>query len=231
MPKLLQIMMYIFIPIAILFGLFMFLATRDVPLPNSANKVGKLILIDISEGAKDAKERQESLFLVPERFKPSVFEGGFSFYFKFPDESPYTGNETPIPSDRIRVVVQHHTIIDAARSIYVLKNPQLKGGTRNAPYFVEKKDGMAIYKHQYAKEASAVSTYYSFAASDGNQVLVEDPYDWSRSYQVDRKISPHIELTYFVSKPLVRDRKHFIEDVTAIEKLVLKLVQSFQGKS
>ena len=231
MPKYLQIMMYIFIPIAILIGLFMFWATRAVPLPQNANKVGNFIHIDISDGAKDEDERKKSLFIVPEKFKPNVFEGGFAFYFKSSDESPYAGNETPIPSDRIRVVVRHYTKVGAARSISVLKNPQLKGGSRNAPYFVENRDGLEIYKHQYAKEESAVSTYYSFTAVDGNRVLVEDPYDWSRSYQVERKISPHIELTYFVSKPLVRDSQHFIEDITAVEKLVLKLVQSFQSKS
>jgi len=127
----------------ILFGLFVFVSTRDIPLPNNAKREGGMIHIDVSEEAINETEKNEALFVVPEKFTPEVFERGFAFNFKFPDGTPYTGNESPVPLDRVRVVVKHHAKIEAARSSYVLRHTQPKGGTLFAtPWFVESKDGV-----------------------------------------------------------------------------------------
>ncbi|NCN89249.1 MAG: hypothetical protein GW936_07420 [Gallionella sp.] len=213
----------------ILFGLFVFVSTRDIPLPNNAKREGGMIHIDVSEEAINETEKNEALFVVPEKFTPEVFERGFAFNFKFPDGTPYTGNESPVPLDRVRVVVKHHAKIEAARSSYVLRHTQPKGGTLFAtPWFVESKDGVEMY--QYKINATAIGTYFKFVATDGSNILADDAGDWARAYEINRKLSPHIELNYLLSKKLVRDSKHFIEDVTAVDNAVLKLAKSFQSK-
>jgi len=213
----------------ILFGLFVFVSTRDIPLPNNAKREGGMIHIDVSEEAINETEKNEALFVVPEKFTPEVFERGFAFNFKFPDGTPYTGNESPVPLDRVRVVVKHHARIEAARSSYVLRHTQPKGGTLFAtPWFVESKDGVEMY--QYKINATAIGTYFKFVATDGSNILADDAGDWARAYEINRKLSPHIELNYLLSKKLVRDSKHFIEDVTAVDNAVLKLAKSFQSK-
>jgi len=213
----------------ILFGLFVFVSTRDIPLPNNAKREGGMIHIDVSEEAINENEKNEALFVVPEKFTPEVFERGFAFNFKFPDGTPYTGNESPVPLDRVRVVVKHHAKIEAARSSYVLRHTQPKGGTLFAtPWFVESKDGVEMY--QYKINATAIGTYFKFVATDGSNILADDAGDWARAYEINRKLSPHIELNYLLSKKLVRDSKHFIEDVTAVDNAVLKLAKSFQSK-
>jgi len=213
----------------ILFGLFVFVSTRDIPLPNNEKREGGMIHIDVSEEAINETEKNEALFVVPEKFTPEVFERGFAFNFKFPDGTPYTGNESPVPLDRVRVVVKHHAKIEAARSSYVLRHTQPKGGTLFAtPWFVESKDGVEMY--QYKINATAIGTYFKFVATDGSNILADDAGDWARAYEINRKLSPHIELNYLLSKKLVRDSKHFIEDVTAVDNAVLKLAKSFQSK-
>jgi len=213
----------------ILFGLFVFVSTRDIPLPNNAKREGGMIHIDVSEEAINETEKNEALFVVPEKFTPEVFERGFAFNFKFPDGTPYTGNESPVPLDRVRVVVKHHAKIEAARSSYVLRHTQPKGGTLFAtPWFVESKDGVEMY--QYKINATAIGTYFKFVATDGSNILADDAGDWARAYEINRKLSSHIELNYLLSKKLVRDSKHFIEDVTAVDNAVLKLAKSFQSK-
>ena len=224
-----KIIFYAVGSLAILFGLFVFVSTRDIPLPNNAKKEGDMIHINISEEAINESEKNEALFVVPERFTPEVFERGFAFNFKFPDGTPYTGNESPVPLDRVRVVVKHHAKIEAARSSYILRQTQPKDGSLFVtPWFVESKDGLEIY--QYKIDATARGTYFKFVATDGSNILAEDAGDWARAYEINRKLSPHIELNYLLSKKLVRDSKHFIEDVTAVDNAVLKLVQSFQSK-
>lgn len=224
-----KIIFYVVGSLAILFGLFMSWATSDIPLPKNAKKEGHMIHIDINEEATNEAERKEASFVVPEKFTPEVFERGFAFNFKFPDGTPYTGNESPVPVDRVRVVVRHHAKIEAARSSYILLHTQPKDGPLfTIPWFVESKDGVEIY--QFKINSSAIGTYFKFVATDGSNVLAEDGGDWASAYQVDRKLSSHIELTYMLKKPLVRDTKHFVEDVTAVDNAVLKLVQSFQSK-
>jgi hypothetical protein len=39
-----------------------------------------MIQIDISEDATNETERKEALFVVPEKFKPRVSEGGFALF-------------------------------------------------------------------------------------------------------------------------------------------------------
>lgn len=214
----------------VLFGLFMYWATNDIPLPKNAKKVGDKIYIDISEGATNDTGRKEALFVVPEKFRPKVSEGLFTLNFKFPDVTPYTGNETPVPHDRVRVVVRHHAKIEAARSTYVLLHTQPKNGTlKNVPYLVDSMDGLDIYKYDFGRGGEInIGTYFKFIAADGSTVLAQDAGDWASAYQIDRKLSSHIELTYMLKKSLVRDSKHFIGDVTAVDSAVLKLVQSFQ---
>lgn len=220
---------YVFGGLAVLFGLFMFWATRDIPLPNNARKEGGMIYIDISDGATDEAEKKEALFIVPDKFKPKVSEGAIAFNFKFPDATPYTGNESPVPLDSVRVVIEHHAKIEAARSSYILRQTQPKDGPLFAiPWFVENKDGLEIYKYKIS--ATAIGTYFKFVATDGSNILAGDAGDWARAYETNRKLSSHIELIYLVPKPLIRDPKHFVEDVTAVDNAVLKLVQSFQSK-
>jgi hypothetical protein len=218
--------------LVILLGLFMFQATRDITLPSNAKKEGNMIHIDLSDGATNEAEKKEALFVVPERFTPDVSERGFAFNFKFPDGTPYTGNESPVPFDRVRVVVEHKVKIESMRSKYILLHTQPKDGLlKNLPYFVESKDGVEIYKYDYGKAGErSIGTYFKFVAADGNNVLAQDSGDWASAYQVDRKFSSHIELTYMLKKSLVRDPRHFVEDVTAVDNAVLKLVQSFQSK-
>lgn len=227
--KRIKIILYVLGSLAILSGLFIYWTTRDIPLPKNAKKVGDMIYIDISEEATNEAERKEALFVVPESFNPRVFESGFAFYFKFPDGTPHTGNDFPLPRDQIRVVIKHHAKIEAARSSYILRNTQLKGGKLFAtPWFVESKDGLEIY--QYKIDTTATGTYFNFVAKDGSNILAEDAGDWSRDYETNRQLSPHIELTYLPPKNLVRDFKHFVEDITAVDNAVLKLVKSFQSK-
>jgi hypothetical protein len=213
--------------LAVLFGLFMLWATRDIPLPKNANKIGDKIHIDISEEATNEAEKQEALFVVPESFKPKVFDRGFAFYFKFPDGVAYSGDDFPLPQDQIRVVVKHHVKIENARSNYILRNTQPKGGKLFAtPWLVESRDGLNIY--QYKINADAIGTYFNFVAEDGSSILADAPEDWARDYEINRQFSPHVELTYLPPKNLIRDSKHLIEDVTAVDNAVLKLVHSFQ---
>lgn len=224
-----SVRLYVLGALAILFGIFMAWATRDIPLPSNAKKVGDMIYIDLSDGATNEAERKESLFVVPEKFKPKVSEGVIAIHFKFPDGTPYTGSDSPIPSDSIRLVIKHHAKPEALLSEHILRHTQPKGGALFAtPWFVESKNGVAIY--QFKINATAIGTYFNFVAKDGASILVEDPGNWSRNYEINRKLSSHIELTYLVGKPLIRDSKHFIEDLTAIDNAVLKLVQSFQPK-
>lgn len=227
--KRIKIIFYVASSLAILCGLFIYWATRDIPLPNNAKKEGNMIHIDISEEATNEAAKKEALFIVPAKFTPKVSESGFAFYFKFPEGTPYTGNDFPLPPDQIRVVIRHHAKIEAARSSYILRKTQPKNGPLFAtPWFVEAKDGLEIY--QYKINATAIGTYFNFVATDGSNILAQDAGDWSRVYEIDRQLSPHIELTYLPPKNLVRGSKHFVEDVTAVDNAVLKLVQSFQSK-
>lgn len=215
--------------LVIFFGLFMYWPAQDIPLPKNAKKEGNVIHIDLSDGATNEAERKEASFAVPEKFKPRVSESGFAFYFKFPDGSPYSGNDFPLPPDQIRVVVRHHARLEASRSNYVLQHMQPKDGPLFAtPWFVERKDGLEIY--QYKINKTAIGTYFNFIAKDGSNILVDDSGDWSRDYEIDRQFRPHIELTYLVPKPIIRDSKHFIEYASAVDDSVLKLVQTFQSK-
>jgi hypothetical protein len=215
----------------VLFGLFIYWAASDIPLPKNAKKIGDKIYIDISEGATDETERKEAMFVVPESFNPRVFESGFAFYFKYPGGVPYTGNDFPLPRDQIRVVVEHHAKISALPSEYILREIQPREGLlKNVPYFVEKKDGMEIYQYDYGRTGETnIGTYFKFVAADGSNLVVGDAAVWSRDYEINRKLSLHIELYSMPPKNLVRDSKHFIEDITAIDNTVLKLVQSFQS--
>lgn len=221
----------ILLTLMVLFGLFMLWATSKVPLPKNANMKGHMVNIDLSEGATDEREKKESLFVVPDNFKPGVSEATIDFYFKFPEGTPYIGNDTPLPPDQIRVVIKHRAKTEG-RSEYSLRHTQPKDGLlKNVPYFVESKDGMEIYQYDYGKVGErSIGTYFNFVAEDGKYILVDDPGNWSRDYVINRKLSPHIEITYLLPKPLVRDSKHFVEDVTIADNVVLKLVQSFQSK-
>lgn len=209
--------------LVILFGLLMFWATREIPLPDNAKKEGSMIRIDIGEGATDEGEIKESLFIVPDQFKPEVKKGAITLYMKFPDGAPYAG-----AGDRIKVVIEHRAKA-GGRSVSILQHTQPKGGSLLAtPWLVESKDGLDIY--QYKMSEKAVGTYFNFVAKDGSNVLAEDSGSWSQNYVISRKLSPHIEITYLFPKKLVRDSKSFVEDVTVADNAVLKLVQSFQPK-
>lgn len=223
---------YAFGGLAVLLGLFMYWATSDIPLPKNAKKVGDMIHIDISEEASNEAEKKEGLFVVPEIFKPKVSEGAFTFNFRFPDTTPYTGNESPVPLDSIRVVITHHKKTTALPAEYILRKTQAKDGLlKNVPYFVENKDGLEIYQYDYGRAGETnIGTYFKFVTADGRNFVVGDAGDWSHVYEINRKLSPHVALFSMPPKNLVRDPKHFIEDVTAVDNAVLKLVQSFQPK-
>lgn len=223
---------YVFGGLAVLFGLFMFWAMSDIPLPKNAKKEGNMIHIDISEDAADEIEKKEGLFVVPESFNPRVFESGFAFYFKFPDGTPYTGNDFPLPRDQIRVVITHHKKTSALPSEYILRETQPKGGLlKQIPYLVDSKDGVEIYQYDYGRAGErSIGSYFKFVTKEGSNILVGDAGDWSRDYEINRKLSPHVALFSMPPKNLVRDSKHFIEDVTAVDYAVVKLVQSFQPK-
>lgn len=226
-----SIIYYLLGSLAVLFGLFMFWATSDIPLPKNAKKIGDMIYIDISEGSTNEEERREAQFVVPDKFKPRVSESGFAFYFKFPDGTPYTGNDSPPPQDQIRVVIRHHKKSSALPVEYLLRETQLKGGgLKNVPYFVESKNGVEVYQYDYGSNTETIGTYYKFSTADGNTMLVGDAGDWSHAYRIHGKLSPHIELLSMPPKNLVRSPQHFIDDLTALDRAVLKLVQSFQAK-
>lgn len=226
-----KISLYALGSLVILFGLFMFWATSEIPLPSNAKKEGDVVRIDLSEGTADETERKESLFIVPGKFKLGVSEATVAFYFRYPDSFPYTGDESPVPPDSVRVVIRHHAKIEAARSSYILKKTQpVNGSLKNVPYLVERKGGMEIYKLDYGSDRPTIATYFNFIAEDGSNILVRDSGEWSGAYHIDRELSPHIEITYLPPKHLVRDAQHLVEDVTAIDNVVLKLVQSFQSK-
>lgn len=223
---------YVFGSLAILFGLFMYWATSDIPLPKNAQKVGDMVYIDISEETTNEAEKREAFFNVPTTFTPIVSEGLFTFNFKFPDATPYTGNETPVPRDRVRVAVRHHAKIEAARSNYILLRTQPKDGPlKQIPYLVDSRDGLETYKFDYGRAGETnIGTYSKIITKDGSTLLVEDAGNWAKTYRVDRKLSSHIELTYLLQKSLVRDSKYFVEDVIAVDNALLKLVHSFQSK-
>lgn len=217
----------------VFFGLYMYWATSDIPLPKNAKKAGDMIHVDIGGGLTNKTEVNEAVFIVPSTFTPKVAQELFTFNFKFPEATPYTGDEFPIPPDRIRVVVRHHRTIESARSVYILRHAQTKDGNtkKSTPYLVDSRDGVEIYKYDYGKAGTTtIGTYYKFVANDGNSVLLQDPGSSAKAYQVDRTLSSHIELTYMLQKHLVRDPEHLIEDVTALDNAVLNIVKSFQAK-
>lgn len=217
----------------VLFGLFMYWATNDIPLPKNAKKVGDKIYIDISEGATDETERKEALFVVPEKFKPKVSERAFAFNFKFSDATPYSGNETPVPYDSIRVVVTHYKKVTAIPAESSLRKTQARDGLlKNVPYFVENKDGLEIYQYDYGRAGeTTIGTYYRFVTAGGSTMLVGDSGEWSHAYRIHGELSPHIALLSMPSKKLVRYPQYFKEDLIAVDNAVLKLVQSFQQDS
>lgn len=228
MPNRSKTMVYVLGGLVILLGLFMFWTTRDVPLPGNAKKEGDVIRIDISEGATDEHKIKESLFVVPTQFKPEVKKGAITLHMKFSDGAPYTGASLTRPPDRVKVVIEHRAKAEG-RSDYILRHTQPRGGQLFAtPWLVESKDGLDIY--QYKISDKVTGTYFNFVAKDGANVLAEDAGSWSQNYVISRKLSPHIEITYLLPKKLVRDSKSFVEDVTAADNAVLKLVRSFQQK-
>lgn len=227
MSKRSKTILYMFCSLAALFGLFMLWATSDIPLPSNAKKEGSTIRIDISAEAKDEREIKESLFIVPNKFRPKVSEGAIVFYFKFPDGIPYSGNDSPIPPDSIKVNIIHHSKPTALRSEYMLRQTQSNiGELKKFPYVMERRDRLEIYRVEYGSDIP----YYNFVAKDGSNVLAQDWGDGFRDYIINRKLSSHIEIEYLLSKHLVRDTQHFVEDITAIDNVVLNLVRSFQVK-
>ena len=226
--KRMNIFYYVLGGLVILLGLLMFRATRDIPLPSNAKKEGNMIHIDLSEGAINEAEKKEALFKVSEKYKPHVTESSFYFYFKYPEGTPYTGYETPVPYNRVRVDLGHSIKPEALLSEYVLRKTQPKDGPLSTPWFLESKDGLNIYKYSYG--GSELGTYFKFVTKEGKNIVIDDPGSWSRVYKVYTKLSSHMELDYLFNKNLVRGPAHFIEDVPLIDKAALKLVQSFQSK-
>lgn len=213
--------------LVVLLGLFMFQATQDVALPPNAKKEGNMIHIDLSEGATNEVEKREASFTVPDKFKPRVSKGAIAFYFKYPEGTPYSGDDFPLPTDQIRVIVEHHVKPEALPSEYILRRTQPKDGPLGStPWFFETKDGLKIYKYRIK---TSVGTYFNFVNKDNQSILIDDPGDWSSAYVVYRKLSPNIQLTYLFNKHLIRDQKHFIGDIQAIDNVALRLVKSFQS--
>jgi hypothetical protein len=220
----------VIITLAAIVGAIMFWATRDIPLPSNAKNQSGMIRIDISDGATDPQEIEESKFSIPAEFKPQVSEGAIAFYFRFPDKTPYSGADSPLPADRIRVVLKHHARPGAARSISALRKTQSRDGLlKSVPYFVEALGKLDIYQFDYGGNGRrTIGTYFNFVAGDGNAILAEDPGGWARSYEINRTLNRHVEITYLLPKPFVRDTQHFIEDVTSVDDVVVELVKSFQ---
>lgn len=227
-----NIFLYALSSLVILIGLFAYWASREIPLPSNAWKVGDMIHIDISEGATDQIEKAEATFVVPEKFKPRVSDSGFAFYIKFPHSTPYSGNDFPLPRDQVRVVVRHYAKTSALPSKYILRETQPRGGLlKNMPYFVGEKNGMETYQYDYGRAGETnIGTYFRFVTKNGQTILVGDPGDWSRDYEVNRQISSHVGLIYLPPKKLFRDTDHFVEEITAMDNVVVKLVQQFQSK-
>lgn len=223
-----NIFLYVFGSLVIFFGFLMFWAARHFPLPSNTRNDGNMIHIDISEGATNEAEKRGASFTVPDKFKPRVSKGAVAFYFKFPEGTPYSGDDFPLPSNQIRVLIEQHAKPEALPSEYILRKTQSKDGPLGStPWFLESKDGLEIYKYRIK---TSVGTYFKFVNKDNQSILIDDPGDWSSAYVVYRKLSPNIQLTYLFNKHLIRDQKHFIEDIPAIDNAALKLVQSFQTK-
>lgn len=228
--KSIKILLYATGTLLVLFGMSIYWASREIPLPSNAKKIGDMIHIDISEGATNPTERAQANFVVPEKFKPSVSDSVFAVYIKFPDGTPYSGNDFPLPNDQIRVVVKHYAKAEALPSESLLRRLQIKdGGLKNVPYFVKKKDGVEMYQYDYGSNKKTIGTYFKFTAADGSKIIADDPGDWSRDYEVNRRVSPHIALIYLPPKNLIRST-HLVEDMTTIDDVVLKLVRSMQSK-
>jgi hypothetical protein len=226
--KLKSIFLYVLGSLVILFCLFVYWVSREIPLPSNAKKVGDMIHIDISEGATDTVEKAQGTFVVPERFKPSVSDRAFSIYIKYPVAMPYSGNDFPLPKDQVRVALEHHIKASALPSEYLLRKIQPSNGPLFAtPWLEATKNGIEVYR--YKIDASAMGTYYKFTANDGGNIVVDDPGDWSRDYIVNRALTPHIALLYLPPKNLIRNT-HFTADITAVDNVVLKLMQTFQTK-
>lgn len=197
-------------------------------LPKNAKKVGDTIYVELGRKAAKDSERREGRFAIPASHMPRISEAFIAFYFRFPDGKPYSGDEFPVPTDSIRVVIRPHANAEAARSIGALRNIQPKDGPQvGIPWLVQRKYDLAIY--QYRINETAKGTYYSIAAKDGSSVLADDPGPWARTYMVYRPLSPHIEISYLPNKSLVRDLEHFAQDMTAIDREVIKQVKRFQS--
>lgn len=220
---------FVLVIIVALLGLFLLWAIQDPPLPKKARAKGNAIYIDLGSRSQDGSEANNLRFAVPKAHAPSVTESLFTFYFRYPSGTPYTGNESPVPLDSIRVVVQYRSQGEVMRSRRALSKMQPKDGPLVAvPWFLENKHGLTTY--QYRVDATANGAYYTLSGRDGRTLLADDPGNWTGVYRVDREFGPHIELTYYVSKPLIRDLEHFVEDVTKVDDAVLAKLQSFQVK-
>ena len=154
-----KIILYVFGGLAIFLALIVYWGTRAIPLPNNAKQEGGMIHIDISEGATDVRLKKELSFVVPEAFNCKVGESGFTFNLKFTDGSSYTGNEMPMPDDKVLVIVSRVKVPGRTMSEFKLRRIQPKNGAlKNVPYLVESKNGLAIYQYDYGSDKPTIGT-------------------------------------------------------------------------
>lgn len=224
-----KIILGLFVCLAIFSALTIFLGLRDIPLPKNAKNVGGMIHIDISDALAGGRPSKDLLFVIPESFKPEVVERAFVFFLKYTDGSPYTGNESPRPNDRVLVIVEH-IAPGRSKSEFALRRTQPKNGLlKNVPYFVEDRNGVEVYEYDFGSNEPTMGSYFSFTSEEGIKVLVQDPGRSSVNYRIYRKLTDNIEINYHCSKNLIHDSKSFISDVMRIDKAVTKAVRSFQS--
>lgn len=184
----------------------------------------KLIKIDWSAPSDSADVAKQVVFLVPPEFAPVIASAVFVVHFQYPSKTPRP-DEGKIPQqDVIRVVVR---CVErrGMRSDRALDEIESKKNYKSKPHFIGRRNDLDVYQYDYGGESrKAIGTMMVYKDKDAHPVVVEDPGEWSKGYDVARSYNDHIELRYQIDKRLGTDFK-------AIDEIVLEVVKSFQPNS
>jgi hypothetical protein len=190
-----------------IFVIFIYLTMISCSKPPDSNAMEKFELVHRDVTAT---------FIMPASYKSrNKVSNLLVFRLKYPSMKPLDPDDMPQP-DGISVYIElferqgstERMVSEALNKV----NPahtghQYHAGTE-APY--------ELYRHIRGRGESAVEvTNYVFKAKDGALVGVEDPGNWSGSYEAVRKIEPNLHIKYLIAKPLGRDFILIDEKVTA----------------
>jgi len=212
-------------------GWLVFWVTRPDPLPHNVQRVGNTFHVDVSEGSTDDVVKKNCLFVVPKAFNPKFSIESFMFNLRLPDGVPLMVNELSEGDEVVWAVVSYIKLPSQGMAAFELSKVQPKdGGLKNVPFLVESRNGLDMYQYDYGKDQLSIGTMYSFVMSSGTRVLVKDPGKWAADYIVYRKLTDSVELKYLFSKKQVQSLSSFVSDVTRVDNVVIKTLQSFQSK-